>query len=385
MNRLLNAKFTAEDVQVALKSLAPLKAPGPDGLPAIFYQRFWDIVGKKVTDYVLAVLNERASMEGIGEGLVVLIPKVKMPVRVKEFRPISLCNVTYKLINKMLAIRLRGILDRIISPSQSAFVPGRLITDNVIVGFECLNSLKNRRLGKVGQIALKFDMNKVYDRVEWGFIRGVMSKIGFDCGWIGKIMKYVQSASYSFLINGEVKEKVIPKRGLRQGCPFSPFLFLFWAEGLTALLSRVEREGHVHGIKVVRAAPSISHLLFADDSLIFAKASSDECKCIKQLLEVYKEDSGQSINFEKSALTFSPNTPAGIRAEIRDLLMLMLFHVMIGILGFLRLLAGTRGSFSDPSRTRFGRSYTGGNISCFLLKGEKFRLRLWLKRCLLMP
>ncbi|KAL5767803.1 hypothetical protein ACOSQ2_014586 [Xanthoceras sorbifolium] len=104
-------------------------------------------------------------MDLFGESLVVLIPKVNVPVRVKEFRPISLCNVTYKLIAKMLANRLRDFLETIIFPNHSAFVPGRFITDNVVIGFECLHSLRSGRQGKKGQIALKLNMNKAYDRV----------------------------------------------------------------------------------------------------------------------------------------------------------------------------------------------------------------------------
>ncbi|KAL5830904.1 hypothetical protein ACOSQ4_016258 [Xanthoceras sorbifolium] len=167
MNQTLMGVFTASEIQQALKQMAPSKAPGPDGLPALFYQSFWGVVGDKVTQALLAVLNNGADMREMSRAVVALIPKVKSPIRTSDFRPISLCNVSYKLVAKVLANRLKLILNDVIAPSQSAFVPGRLITDNVVVGFECLHYLNNRRLGSKGLAALKLDMSKAYDRVEW--------------------------------------------------------------------------------------------------------------------------------------------------------------------------------------------------------------------------
>ncbi|KAL5844501.1 hypothetical protein ACOSQ3_010554 [Xanthoceras sorbifolium] len=166
LNSMLAARFTPAEIQSALFQMSPLKAPGPDGLPAGFSQRFRDVVGCKLVSAVLAVLNEGADMGAIGEALVVLIPKVKLPVRITECRPISLCNVAYKVIAKVLANRLKQVLTDLISPQQSAFVLGCLITDNVIVGFESLHCIRNKRCGKNGFLALKLDMSKAYDKVE---------------------------------------------------------------------------------------------------------------------------------------------------------------------------------------------------------------------------
>ncbi|KAL5777500.1 hypothetical protein ACOSP7_010426 [Xanthoceras sorbifolium] len=162
-------------------------------------------------------------------------------------------------------------------------------------------------------------MNKAYDRIECGFIRGIMVKMRFEACWINKILNCVSSASYSFLLNGEVKGKVIPKRGLRQGYPLSPYLFLFCDKGLSVLLNQAEGIGRLHGIKVVRSAPSISHLLFEDDCLIFAKTTVKECLNIRGILEDYEVASGQPVNFEKSALSFSPNIIAATKNDIKVL------------------------------------------------------------------
>ncbi|KAL5783292.1 hypothetical protein ACOSP7_008321 [Xanthoceras sorbifolium] len=273
----------------------------------------------RVGNTLLAVLNHGADLGEMSRAVVALIPKVKSPVKISDFRPISLCNVTYKLVAKVLANRLKLVLHDIIAPNQSAFVPSRLITDNVVVGFECLHHLNGCRQSPHGLAALKLDMSKAYDRVEWIFLQKMIEQLGFDSGWIAKVMSCITSASYSFLINGEPKGFVKPSRGLRQGCPLSPYLFLLCAEGLTSLLSRVEVQGKLHGIKVARYAPAISHLFFADDSLISLRASSSEGRALKETLCSYEAASGQSINFEKSALTFSPNTAAGVVLEVRNM------------------------------------------------------------------
>ncbi|KAL5779910.1 hypothetical protein ACOSQ2_010647 [Xanthoceras sorbifolium] len=145
----------------------------------------------------------------------------------------------------------------------------------------------------------------------------MMERLGFEEAWIDKVMCCLKSASYSFLINGEVRGKVILSRGLRQGCPLSPYLFLLCAEGLSAMIHQAELGGFLHGIKIAREAPPISHLLFADDSLMFIKVSVEECLLLKNILHRYELASGQAINFEKSALSFSTNTPVDTRESIK--------------------------------------------------------------------
>ena len=179
-----------------------------------------------------------------------------------------------------------------IDESQSAFVPGRLITDNVLAAFETMHCIDQRRKGKEALMALKLDMSKAYDRVEWGFLEAMMRRLGFHDRWVSLMMMCVTSVNYSVLINGVPKGNIIPPRGLRQGDPISPYLFLLCAEGLTAMLKKEVALGNIKGVAVCRGAPRISHLLFADDSIVFCRASLNEANQVMKVIEEYERDSG---------------------------------------------------------------------------------------------
>nr|XP_023891716.1 uncharacterized protein LOC112003738 [Quercus suber] len=189
MNESLSRDLTREEVATALKLIHPTKAPGPDGMSAIFYQKYWSIVGNSVTNMVLNVLNNNLPMTEINKTNISLIPKTSSPKKMTDFRPISLCNVIYKLISKTLANRLKNLLPHIISENQSAFTPDRLITDNVLVAFELMHYLNHKTAGNEGYMAVKLDMSKAFDKVEWGFIKRVMEKLGVCAKWVFSILK----------------------------------------------------------------------------------------------------------------------------------------------------------------------------------------------------
>ena len=266
------------------------------------------------------MLNSGNLPNALNHTFLTLIPKIKCPRRVTDFRPISLCNTLYKLISKVLANHLKKFLPQLISESQSAFLSGRLITDNILITHETLHYLKTKRSGKQGLMALKLDMSKAYDRVEWDFLDKIMAKMGFSSRWIALISMCIRSVSYSILLNGQPQGLISPQRGLRQGDPLSPYLFLLVTEGLHGLLRKVEDMGRLRGVSLCPAGPRISHLLFADDSLIFCRASIADCRTIQDILLKYERASGQNINRGKTNLFFSSNTPAQIQAEIITLL-----------------------------------------------------------------
>ena len=164
--------------------------PGPDGLHAIFFKTFWNLLEDDLVDEVLDAIHNKAIPDGWNNTIIVMIPKVENPDKVTQFWPISLCNVVYKVISKMLSNRLKTILPDIISDHQSAFVLGRLITDNILLAYECIHTMKKKK-GKRGLCAVKLDMHKAYDRVEWVFLEKMMLKLGFDQRWIKLIMACV--------------------------------------------------------------------------------------------------------------------------------------------------------------------------------------------------
>ena len=152
----------------------------------------------------------------------------------------------------MLANRLKTVLPQIISYNQSAFIPGRHITDNIIVAFEAFHTMAIRLKGKQGFMALKLDMSKAYDRVKCDFLEAIMRKMGFSEQWIQLVMKCVRIVTYTILINGQPHRHIPSSRGIRQGDPLSPYLFLLCAEGLSHLLHRAEQERHITGLAIAR-------------------------------------------------------------------------------------------------------------------------------------
>lgn len=170
MNAQLSVPFTSDEVLAALSQMAPLKSLRPDGLPAVFFQKYWHLVGANITTCVLDFLNLHRLPHALNYTFIVLIPKIARPKRITEFRPISLCNVVYKLGAKALANRIKPVLTHIISNAQSAFVPGRLITDNVLVAYEVNHFIHCHSQGNHAYMALKLDVSKAYDRIEHKFL-----------------------------------------------------------------------------------------------------------------------------------------------------------------------------------------------------------------------
>jgi hypothetical protein len=178
--------------------------------------------------------------------------------------------------------------------------------------------MKNKRNGKEGFAAVKLDMSKAYDRVEWAFLENIMRRLGFDQRWIDRIMLCVTSVTYQFKVNGECTDLITPQRGLRQGDPLSPYLFLVCAEGFSVLLNKAEVDGVLPGIRICHAAPSINHILFADESLVLMKASRQSARSLQQLLQLYECCSGQTVNYDKSSVMFSANTKEWCKKGVLD-------------------------------------------------------------------
>ena len=183
-NESLVASFSKEEFTKAIKQMHLEKSSGPDGLNSGFYQCFWPWIGDQIFSAASQWLSIGAFPLGLNNTLIVLIRKCMNPSSMKELRPISLCNVLYKLVAKVLANHMKDVLCRLISLSQAAFVPDHSITDNIFLASEVLHYLKLCMRGRIGDVALKLDISKAYDRVDWGFLQFMLSKMGFVEQWI---------------------------------------------------------------------------------------------------------------------------------------------------------------------------------------------------------
>lgn len=225
INRSLTRAVSEEEIKSALFAMNPDKAPGPDGMTAGFYRQHWETIKTGVISYVKLFFEHSFLDARLNRTHICLIPKIDQPASIKDYRPISLANVAYKLISNILAGRLKPWLHSVISENQSAFIPDRVITDNVLIAHELMHSLHTKNL-KNKFMALKLDIAKAFDKVEWQFLDAVMMKMGFCQIWREWIMMCISTVTYSVLINGEPTAEIKPKRGLRQSDPISPYLYL---------------------------------------------------------------------------------------------------------------------------------------------------------------
>jgi len=315
-----NAKLILEpsptEIKEALFAIHPEKAPGPDGFSARFFHSNWEAIGPEIVKEIQAFFVTGKMPSRANETHVCLIPKGQGPRKVADYRPIALCNVLYKIISKVLSCRLQPILSVIVAENQSAFVPGRAISDNVLITHEVLQFLKSSGAKKHCSMVVKTDMSKAYDRVEWKFVNCVLQQLGFHERWIGWIMECLTTVSFSFLVNGSPQGSVVPQRDIRQGDPLSPYIFILCSEVLSGLCKKAQSNGKLQGIRVAMGSPRINHLLFADDTMFFCKTNVSSYNELKVILKKYELASGQQINGGKSSVSFSRKAPSELRQRV---------------------------------------------------------------------
>ncbi|KAL5572537.1 hypothetical protein UlMin_022134 [Ulmus minor] len=310
---------TGEEVMNVVFSMGAFKAPGPDGMTALFYKHYWDIVGWDLVAAIREFFLSNSMAQRLNESFIVLVPKNPNPTRMNHYRPISVCNVAYRVITKIIANRLKPLLNRLICPTQNAFVPGRSIHDNSVLVQEAIHSMKKKK-GSLGWMALKIDLEKAYDRVSWQFINEALLAYGFDAHWVGWVSKCISSTTMKLLINGAYFRDIKPKRGLRQGDPLSPYLFILCTEILSRMFMSKVENGMIHGFKMSRGGPPLHHLLFVDDIFVFGKACITEASHIKETMDSFCSWSGLSFNNSKSSIFFSGNTRGTVANQLTGFL-----------------------------------------------------------------
>ncbi|GJS87046.1 RNA-directed DNA polymerase, eukaryota, reverse transcriptase zinc-binding domain protein [Tanacetum coccineum] len=297
---LMVREVSDEEIKNALFDIDDDKAPGPDGYTSKFYKKAWNIIKE---DFCAAIKEFFANGKLLGEvnaTIIILVPKSLTPQKVSDFRPIACCNVTYKCISKILTNRIKIALNQVVEENQSAFVPGRAITDNILLtqellkGYNCINGPK--------RCSFKIDIQKAYDTVNWLFIEDILKYFGFPMKMIGWIMTCITTPKFTICVNGERFGYFKGGRGLRQGDPISPYIFTMVMEMLNLLVKdeiRKERDFKFHfGCKQLR----ITHLCFADDLIMFCHGNKISVQTLKRSLDRFSEISGLHPNLGKCTM-----------------------------------------------------------------------------------
>lgn len=222
----------------------------------------------------------------MASALLVLIPKEEKPESIRSFRPFSLCNICMKLVTKVIANQLKGILKDIISPSQVSFIIGRQSIDNVVVRQEIIHSFRYTKARRGTGMAVKIDLEKAYDRMERAFVEATLRDACLPMGMVNVIMSLIRQSHCNLIWNGELTDVIKSTRGLRQGDPLSPHIFVLCLECLSHWIQMRVNEGRWKPLKAFRGDIRVSHLFFADDLLLFAEASKEK---VDRILEGLNE------------------------------------------------------------------------------------------------
>ena len=289
----LDSPFTEEEISKAIFQLDRDKAPGPDGFTIAVFQDCWDVIKEDLVRVFAEFHRSGIVNQSTNASFIVLLPKKSLTKKISDFRPISLITSLYKIIVKVLSGRLKGILHETIHSTQGAFVQGRQILDVVLIANE------RRRSGKEGVI-FKIDFENAYDHVKWDFLDQVLEKKGFSPRWRKWMSGCLSSVSYAVLVNGSAKGWIKASRGLKQGDPLSPFLFILVADVLSRLLLRADERNMLEGFRVGRNRTRVSHLQFVDDTIFFSNSREEDLQTLKILLLVFRHISGLKVNLDKS-------------------------------------------------------------------------------------
>jgi hypothetical protein len=308
--------ITIEEVDQALQETPKRKAPGPNGFTSDFFHHCWPLIRTEVWEILEDSRATGQILQALNATFITLVPKEGQTHHPKQFRPIPLCNIIYKLLTKVIARRLKPILPTIISPEQSGYMEGRQILDNVILAHEVIHSLQKT---KTPGMLLKLDLSKDFDKISWEYMQAMRLSFGFDQGWVTWIVNLTSSAFFSLLINGVPSKPFSPSRGIRQGDPLSPFLFIILAEGLSRSIHAAIETKLLTGLSLHGISPPISHSQFVDDTLLMGSPTVREANSLLDILQTFSDASGLDCNKDKSQIFFF-NTPPPVQCHIYGLL-----------------------------------------------------------------
>ncbi|GKC44506.1 putative RNA-directed DNA polymerase [Tanacetum coccineum] len=295
----LEGVFSEDEVWNAIKGCGSNKAPGPDGFNFGFIKKCWGVIKADLLKALEWFWETCSISKGCNPSFVTLIPKTQNPIGLSDYRPISLIGCFYKILAKILAERIKKVIGGLIGDEQNAFIKGRFILDGSLIANEAFDFLKKK---KKRAFLLKIDFEKAYDSVNWKFITDTMGQMGFGDKWCKWVEACLNSATVSVLVNGSPTNEFIMERGVRQGDPLSPFLFLIAAEGLNVTLNEAVSRGIFKGVKIGHDDIPVSHLQYADDTLVFGEWSLPNAKNLMRIFKCVQNVSGLKINHLKTKI-----------------------------------------------------------------------------------
>jgi exonuclease III len=298
-NDILVADFTESEVREAIFQMEHNKAPGPDGFPAEFYQVFWEVIKDDLLSLFHDFHNENLDLFSLNFGIITLIPKLQGATTIRQFRPICVLNVSFKIFTKVGTNRLNKVAKTVVRPTQTAFMPGRNIMEGVVILHETIHELHTK---KRDGVIFKIDFEKAYDKVKWSFLQQTLRMKGFSPKWCRWIQNMVTGGSVGIKVNDDIGPYFQTRRGLRQGDPMSPILFNIVADMLAILIDRAKADGQIRGIIPHLLDDGLSILQYADDTIIFLDHDPKQAKNLKLLLCAFEQLSGLKINFHKSEI-----------------------------------------------------------------------------------
>ncbi|XP_057791251.1 uncharacterized protein LOC131008384 [Salvia miltiorrhiza] len=319
-NDMLSAIPNEEEITAAVFQMDSNSSPGPDGFSGKFFHHCWDIIKKDICRAVITFFSKSYLPLGCNANTLILIPKKDTVVSVADLRPIVLSNFFFKIISKVLAVRLSIVAAQHVSSNQFGFISGRSIHDCIILGSEGINCLRRSSGGQ--NMACKVDISKAFDTLRWDFLLNVLKVCGYNCRFIRWIEVILSSARLSILYNGELRGFFGCSRGVRQGDPLSPILFGIAEDALSALLHNCVRSGHLDPMQFCRGVPFPTHLLYADDIMIFCKASKTNARTLLKVLNFYADISGQVYSPSKSQIIFSDRITVRTKRHVTRILAL---------------------------------------------------------------
>ncbi|KAG7533510.1 Reverse transcriptase zinc-binding domain [Arabidopsis thaliana x Arabidopsis arenosa] len=296
---ILIQEVSAEEIKKVLFLMPNNKSPGPDGFTSEFFKKSWTIIGKDFIAAIQSFFTKGFLPKGLNSTILALIPKKEIAKEMKDYRPISCCNVIYKVISKIIANRLKELLPKFIATNQSAFVKDRLLMENILLATEVVKDYHKDTISP--RCAMKIDISKAFDSVQWDFLLNVLEAMNFPAKFIHWIKLCISTASFSVQVNGELAGFFQSERGLRQGCSLSPYLFVICMNVLSKLLDKAAVERRI-GYHPKCKNIQLTHLCFADDLMVFVDGQRRSVEGILKIFDDFARLSGLKISVEKSTL-----------------------------------------------------------------------------------